>query len=230
MIADMAQQETNQNSSDLGVRLVSTSLLLPPVLVAIFFGRPFFEILVLVASAILVFELYRACSGNIFWTIAGSTYIALAVICILELRASTNYGSLTIYWLFGLVWSADIFAYIIGRKIGGPKIAPNLSPKKTWAGFFGAILGATIIGLLVAIYLGKENNWQLVVFSATLGVVSQIGDLLESWFKRRFGKKDMGSLIPGHGGLFDRVDGLLAASIVCWLGQQFSGEDLLIWL
>ncbi|MBM08613.1 MAG: phosphatidate cytidylyltransferase [Magnetovibrio sp.] len=226
----MAQQETDKIPSDLGIRLVSASLLLPPVLLAIFFGRPFFEILILIACAILVFELYRTCNGNAFWTITGSIYMALAVICVIKLRASGNHGIITIYWLFGLVWFADIFAYFVGRKVGGPKIAPTLSPQKTWAGFLGALIGASIMGFLVAIYLGKENLWQLTFFSATLGAVSQAGDLLESWFKRRFGKKDMGSILPGHGGLFDRVDGLLAASIVCWLGQEISGEVLLVWL
>ena len=225
----MAQQP-DPKSTDLGLRLVSASVLSPPVLAAAFFGPPYFETLIFIASAILLFELYRTSNGKIGWTIGGAIYIALAALGLLVLRSSVDQGAITIYWLFTLVWSADTFAYFIGRRLGGPKLAPKLSPRKTWIGFLGAILGASIVGFFVAIYLGKTNVWPLVTFSATLGAVSQIGDLLESGFKRHFHKKDMGSSIPGHGGLFDRVDGLLAASIVCWLGQELSGKVLLTWL
>ena len=225
----MAQQHNTQ-STDLGVRLVSACVLFPPVLAAAFFGSPYFETLIFIASAILLFELYGTSNGKIGWTIGGAIYIALAAHGLLALRSAAGQGTITIYWLFTLVWSADTFGYFIGRRLGGPKLAPKLSPKKTWIGFWGAVLGASVVGTFVAIYLGKTNVWPLVTFSATLGVVSQIGDLIESGFKRHFHKKDMGSLIPGHGGLFDRVDGLLAASIVCWLGQELSDKVLLEWL
>jgi len=225
----MAQQPDSK-STDLGVRLVSACVLFPPVLAAAFFGSPYFETLIFFASVILLFELYCTSNGKIGWTIGGAIYIALAALSLIALRSTVGQGAITIYWLFTLVWGADTFAYFIGRRLGGPKLAPKLSPKKTWVGFFGAVLGASIVGIFVAIYLGKTNVWPLVTFSATLGIVSQIGDLIESGFKRHFQKKDMGSLIPGHGGLFDRVDGLLAASIICWLGQELSDKVLLAWL
>ena len=124
----MAQQP-EPKLTDLGVRLVSAGVLSPPVLAAAFFGPPYFEILIFIASAILLFELYRTSNGKIGWTIGGAIYIALAALGLLALRSAADQGTITIYWLFTLVWGADTFAYFIGRGLGGPKLAPKLSPK-----------------------------------------------------------------------------------------------------
>ena len=224
------QQQTDAKPSDLGTRLISVAVLIPPVMAAVYFGGPYFDTLVLVGGAILLYELYRASGGRIAWTLAGGSYVAVAIVSLLSLRQSNDHGAMTIYWVFVLVWGADTLAYFVGRSLGGPKLAMKISPNKTWSGFVGAILGAAIAGSGIAFYLLKTNIWSLILVSAALGAVSQIGDLLESWFKRRFHRKDMGALIPGHGGLFDRVDGLLAASLVCWLGQETSGKVFLAWL
>lgn len=227
----MAQQpQADPKPSDLRVRLLSAVILIPPVIGAIHFGTPYFESMVILGGAILVYELHAASGGRLVWTLTGSGYIAFAIAALLTLRWSDVLGAQTIYWLFILVWSADTAAYFTGRTLGGPKLAPRLSPKKTWSGFIGALFGAAGVGAVLAIYLDKSNIWSLVACSAVLGGISQGGDLLESWFKRRFHRKDMSGLIPGHGGLFDRVDGLLAAAVACWLGQEFVGEVLLLWL
>ena len=231
MTADMAQpQQPETKSSDLGVRALSAAIMIPPAIVAIHFGTPYFEALVIIGAAILVYELHSASGGRLIWTVLGTGYIALAITGLLSLRLPIDHGALTIYWLFILVWSADTLAYFVGRNVGGPKLAPKLSPKKTWSGFIGALAGAAIVGAALAIYLEKTTIWPLIVVSALLGAISQFGDLLESWFKRRFHRKDMSGLIPGHGGLFDRVDGLLAATIACWFYQVWSEGILLAWL
>lgn len=204
---------------------------MPPVIAAIHFGSPYFDAMVIVGGVILVYELHAASGGRLTWTVCGTGYIALAMAALLMLRAAPGGGgAMTLYWMFLLVWAADSVAYFVGRLVGGPKLAPRISPKKTWSGFFGALAGAAAIGAALAFYLEKTDIWPLLLCSGALGGVAQLGDLLESWFKRRFHRKDMSALIPGHGGLFDRVDGLLAAAVACWLGQMALGKALLTWL
>jgi phosphatidate cytidylyltransferase len=115
-----------------------------------------------------------------------------------------------VLWILAVTWATDIFAYFAGRAIGGPKLAPGISPNKTWAGLGGGIAGAAALGWLVArsFEMGSPFLW----FGAAMGVIAQAGDLYESWVKRRAGVKDSGSLLPGHGGVLDRLDGLLAVS------------------
>ena len=125
-----------------------------------------------------------------------------------------------VLWLIFVVWATDIGGYVVGKTIGGPKLAPKISAKKTWAGLFGAILFAMGVAYVFALYLKAHNllveNWHmqgLVVSAGLLAVIAQVGDFFESAIKRRLGLKDSSNLIPGHGGLFDRVDGLLFAAM-----------------
>lgn len=123
------------------------------------------------------------------------------------------HGSLA--WLFCVIWSADSAAYIIGRTVGGPKLAPSISPGKTWSGLSAAILGGGVAGILASL-LGIGVGSQLIcgIAGALLAAIGQGGDLFESWLKRRAGVKDSGGCIPGHGGVLDRVDALMAASVI----------------
>lgn len=116
-----------------------------------------------------------------------------------------------VFWVLIVTWATDIFAYFAGRAIGGPKLAPRISPNKTWAGLVGGTAGAAASGWLAAWYfeLGSPFIW----IGAAMGLVAQLGDLYESWEKRRAGIKDSGSLLPGHGGVLDRLDGLLAVAL-----------------
>jgi phosphatidate cytidylyltransferase len=116
-------------------------------------------------------------------------------------------------WLFLVVWATDIFAYFVGRGIGGAKLAPSISPGKTWAGLVGGMLGAAVVGGIVSTATGGPI-WLAIVAAPVLAVVAQAGDLFESLLKRRAGVKDSGTLIPGHGGALDRLDGLLFATPV----------------
>ncbi|MDB5672512.1 MAG: phosphatidate cytidylyltransferase [Alphaproteobacteria bacterium] len=120
-----------------------------------------------------------------------------------------------VFWLMLVTWSTDIFAYFAGRAIGGPKLAPRVSPNKTWAGLIGGMAGAAVIGALAAWLLDLGPSYYVV--GAPLALLAQLGDLYESWVKRRAGVKDSGSLIPGHGGVLDRVDGLLPVALATFL-------------
>lgn len=143
------------------------------------------------------------------WLSLGTLYICLPLVAMVWLRDAG--GLWLMFWLFAVVWATDTGAYAAGRTIGGPLLAPRISPKKTWAGLLGGMLAAALVG--VAFGVGLDVPWlALGAFSAGLAVVAQIGDLFESSVKRRFGVKDSSTIIPGHGGVLDRVDGLIAAA------------------
>lgn len=139
----------------------------------------------------------------------GVLYIGLPSMALLSL--SWVWETL-ILWVFFVTWATDIFAYFAGRSIGGPKLAPRISPNKTWAGLIGGMAGAAVLGWATATWFEMESFF--LWMGAPMGLVAQLGDLYESWEKRRAGVKDSGSLLPGHGGVLDRLDGLLAVAIV----------------
>ena len=163
------------------------------------------------------------------WTAAGLGWILLATICFVVLRADPVAGWPTTLWVLLVVWAIDTAAYIVGRSIGGPKLAPRISPNKTWSGLFGGIAGAMLVGLVFGWAEGVSSLWRLALVSGGLAVVEQIGDIAESFAKRRFGAKDSGNLIPGHGGLLDRLDGMLAVVTAVVLLQIVTGERILTW-
>jgi len=136
----------------------------------------------------------------------GIAYVAFPALALLFLRGQEN-GLLLALWALATVWATDTGAYAAGRSIGGPKLAPSVSPSKTWAGLIGGVIAAMILGLLLWRYAGLRL--QLAFASPILAVISQIGDLYESWLKRQAGVKDSGSILPGHGGVLDRLDGLV---------------------
>jgi phosphatidate cytidylyltransferase len=169
------------------------------------------------------------------WSYLGIFYTGLPVVALIQLRNDSDYGFSSILWIFLIVWSADVLAYFAGRIIGGPKLAPRISPKKTWAGLFGAIVGSALASILFARYMNLSGVAALALLAAALAVVEQAGDLFESAMKRYYGVKDSGHLIPGHGGVIDRVDGLIAvvvvAAIIGVFRQQGLGaaHGLLLW-
>jgi phosphatidate cytidylyltransferase len=150
-----------------------------------------------------------------FWSGAGVVYAGAIVVSAALLRASPAYGLPAILWLFAVVWGTDIAAYLGGRLIGGPKLWPSVSPGKTWSGaILGAALGA-LAGAVVALTAAPSGVRiaPLLLLGLAASVVAQLGDLGESAIKRRFGAKDSSRLIPGHGGLMDRLDGFVAAAV-----------------
>ncbi|NVJ99034.1 MAG: phosphatidate cytidylyltransferase [Alphaproteobacteria bacterium] len=138
------------------------------------------------------------------WWFAGIGYVTLPLIALSVLREAS---SILVLWVFLIVWATDVGGYFAGKGIGGPKLAPRISPKKTWAGLLGGMALAALVSIGMAEVLGlHEYNWH---FAAALAAWAQVGDLVESGIKRHFNVKDSGGLIPGHGGLLDRVDGLV---------------------
>jgi phosphatidate cytidylyltransferase len=156
---------------------------------------------------------------------AGLPYIGVSAVALSWLRADSH-GTVTLGWVFLVVWATDTVAYAVGKTVGGPKLCPPISPQKTWSGAVAGLLGAAAAGFGMALIAGAEP-WVPVIASSALSVVGQAGDLAESAVKRHFGVKDSGSIIPGHGGLFDRADALLAAAPVAALAVYICGADAL---
>jgi phosphatidate cytidylyltransferase len=151
------------------------------------------------------------------------------------LRSDPVHGFLAIIFLFAIVWATDILAYFAGRALGGPKLMPRVSPKKTWSGALAGIIAAILVAVAIAKLAGLAGLAPIVVVAALLSVVSQAGDLFESALKRRFGAKDSSQLIPGHGGLMDRLDGFVTAAVLAAVigfargGFEAPGRGLLVW-
>jgi phosphatidate cytidylyltransferase len=161
---------------------------------------------------------------------AGLAYVAMAGAALLWLRDDPVAGRSAVLFVLLIVWAGDIGAYLVGRGLGGPRLAPRISPGKTWSGALGGLLAAVAVGLLAAhLFAGGGNVWRAALIAAILGIVAQAGDLLESFVKRRLEVKDSGHLIPGHGGLFDRLDGVLAAAPAAALLALVLGRGVVLW-
>jgi phosphatidate cytidylyltransferase len=152
--------------------------------------------------------------GNRAWRVGGIVYLGLPALAILTLRADPVFGVAALATLFGVVWLTDTGAYAFGRLIGGPRLAPTISPGKTWAGAFGGLFLAVAGIFVLALFLEVQAPIGAIALAVILSITTQCGDLFESWVKRRFDKKDSGTIIPGHGGILDRIDGLLFAAPV----------------
>ena len=162
------------------------------------------------------------------WTVTGVLYIGIASLALLYLRETPLVGRELVFLLFGAVWLSDIGGYVAGRLIGGPRLAPAISPNKTWSGALGAVVFVTI-GVVGLVWVTSVPPEPFLLMGVLLSIATQCGDLFESWVKRRFGVKDSGTLIPGHGGVLDRVDGVLFAAPVLAAFVLFFGAGLLQW-
>lgn len=187
-------------------------------------GRPIVAILMVglggLAAAIFAPDERR------IWVMVGIGYAGALLLAPVFLRADDMFGFAVIVLLFAIVWTTDVFAYFAGRALGGPKLLPVVSPKKTWSGAIVGVIAAILVALFVANFFGSFNRTAIIVIAFVLSVVSQCGDLFESWVKRQFGTKDSSHLIPGHGGVMDRLDGFWAAALVaCVIGLVRGGFD-----
>lgn len=198
-----------------------------------YFLNPGFAMVALGAGAGVALALSP--QGRSRWAIAGLLYAAAVVLGPTILRDDNSLGFVAILWLFAVVWGTDVAAYFAGRSIGGPKLWPRLSPKKTWSGFIGGTLIGTAIALVVVRIAGIPLSLGLALATWVIAALSQGGDLFESSVKRRFAAKDAGSIIPGHGGVMDRLDGFLVAAVAAAaLGLMRGGignpaAGLLLW-
>jgi phosphatidate cytidylyltransferase len=160
------------------------------------------------------------------WLAGGVLYLAPSCLALLLLRREEPEGLLFVIFVVLTVWAADIGAYFIGKAVGGKKLLPSVSPNKTWAGLFGGMAAAAATGTAVSLLFSQADLTGAATLGAGIAVIDQIGDLFESGIKRRFGRKDSSGLIPGHGGLLDRVDGLMPAAVVVLLLVAFDSSPL----
>ncbi len=183
-----------------------------------------YAILVALLGALLLGAIGLLRGRSATWLVLGTIWLALPCIALIWLRRQPDLGLAATLGIFLVVWACDTAAYFAGRSIGGPKLAPRWSPNKTWSGLGGGMLAAGVVGVLWAGWTGAASLLSLGLAGAVLAVVAQLGDLAESAVKRRFDAKDSGHLIPGHGGLLDRVDGLLfavpAAALLTLIGGR----------
>lgn len=169
------------------------------------------------------------------WAAGGVVYAAAALLGPALLRHDPQWGLSALLFLFATVWATDIFAFGCGRLLGGPLLSPSISPKKTWSGAVGGLVGGVAAGLGVAYTIGVGKLGIIGAMTLLLSVLAQAGDLLESAIKRRFDAKDTGTLIPGHGGLMDRMDGFLVAALAALVvgairhGTAAPATGLLVW-
>ena len=261
---------TEKPSEELVKRIVTGVVLGPPVLIALYVGPPYSDVVIAVAACAMGWEWARLCGAantslvtqivvgsvgaasiaaaldlaaisgwliavgtlavalaakrsdlDASWLALGVLTVGLSCLALIWLRNDPVTGRVIVLWLVAAVWATDIGAFIAGRTLGGPKLAPRISPKKTWSGLGGGMVAAAFVGYVTSFFVDEHNPGALVAGSALLGVVAQAGDLFESMLKRRFGAKDSSQLIPGHGGVLDRADGLMAASLgvaaVIWI-------------
>lgn len=172
----------------------------------------------------LAVPLVRKRSPAAAWLPAGVVYVAAAGLGLLFLRERPGDGWQTLFWLLAVVAATDTGGLIAGRTLGGPKLAPSVSPNKTWSGLAGAVLAAALAGAVAAWLWPGHDTLRLALASLGLALVAQAGDLFESRLKRRFGAKDSSQLIPGHGGMLDRADGVLSVALVVSLIFWWTGR------
>ena len=233
--------------SDLGIRTLSSVAMMSVAIVAIWLGGYTFMGLVIAVGLGVFFEFTKLVFGftrsplaRILWLLGGLGYVGLACFTLM-LFSAPFFGMTPAILLIAGVIGTDVGAYFAGRSIGGAKIAPRISPSKTWSGLFGGMMGAGLMMVVIqaGIFAFRGGNagdgdvylaygwFRLMLTGAALAVVAQMGDFFESWMKRRAGVKDSGRLIPGHGGLFDRTDGLIAVAFaagVVTLFQSVAGS------
>ncbi|MGI8706227.1 MAG: phosphatidate cytidylyltransferase [Sphingomicrobium sp.] len=199
--------------SELPIRLVTSVVMVLIALGAALIGGYSFALLAAAAATAVFYEWTRITRGwGAGWYVAGFVYALMAALSVLWIRDRADNGVWLVLWVFLVVWATDIGSYFAGRAIGGPKLAPTISPGKTWAGLYGGVAAATVFGGAWALFTGLPLI--LLLLAPLFAVVAQGGDLFESRMKRRAGVKDSGTWLPGHGGIFDRLDGLLPVAIL----------------
>ncbi len=185
-------------------------------------------LIVLAVGLVLTVGTFAAPWNERSWALVALLHVCVATIAIMFLRTMPDVGCDLVFFLFAAVWLSDIGAYAVGRLIGGPKLAPAISPNKTWAGAIGAVV-ITLAAAFIYAELTRAGLRGAMLAALLLSVAAQLGDLFESFVKRHFSVKDSGNLIPGHGGVLDRVDGVLFAAPALALFALLFGTDFILW-
>lgn len=215
MAASAADAPTTRTVRHRGLllRILSAVALGPLLLAAIWFGFPWLDLVAALTAPLVVSEWMALTRGRSLMRLLAIGYTLAALMALLWLRHQPALGRQTVLWIVLCIWATDIGAYVVGRSAGGAKLAPRISPGKTWSGLVGGMAWAAVASAAVGYAFGLGDTTALAAIGAGLAVVGQIGDLVESAAKRSAGVKDSGTLIPGHGGLLDRIDGLLAVLV-----------------
>lgn len=218
--------EMGKPKSDLMVRAGSAIVMVAIAGAALWFGGIAFALLLLVGAALLLVEWFALVRAMTLSGGAKGAFMLLGPVLTIGAVAGLWFvrdtlGMTAALWVFAMVWASDIGAYFAGRAFGGARLAPTISPSKTWSGLFGGMIAALVAGATLGDRAGIIGVplW----IGLVMGLLAQLGDLGQSWMKRRAGVKDSGKLIPGHGGVFDRVDGLLPVALILG-GLAFAGE------
>lgn len=211
--ADAPAPGRNSRFRGLPLRILSAVVLGPLLLAAIWFGFPWIDLVAAVAAPLMIREWIQLTRGRPAIRLLACVYALAALVALLWLRHQPVLGRETVIWVVACIWATDIGAYFVGASAGGAKLAPRISPSKTWSGLIGGMAWAATVSAAMGFVFSLGTTLSLAVIGAGLAVIGQIGDLAESAAKRGAGVKDSGNLIPGHGGLLDRVDGLVAVLI-----------------
>jgi phosphatidate cytidylyltransferase len=205
-------------------RVVSALILIPLAIYAIFYSKSFFIFLTIAICIIMTSEwldIIKTAQDQKKWRLIGLFYILIPIYSVIKIRL---YDADILLWMFAVIWATDIFAFFSGRSFGGPKLAPSISPNKTWSGLAGGVIASMLIGLMSS-FMFTGGVLFFIFMSAILALIEQAGDLFESKVKRIFGVKDSGSIIPGHGGVLDRLDGMMfVAPTVLFLIAAFPNK------
>ena len=207
------------------VRAASALVLGPLVLAALWFGFPWIDLIAAIAAPVVVWECVHLTPRRPVARLLGIVYVLSALVALLWLRHQPGSGRETVLWIVVVVWATDIGAYFLGKLAGGVKLAPRISPGKTWSGLIGGRCWAGVASAAMGLAFDQGATFGLAAIGVDLAIVAQMGDLLESAAKRDAGLKDSGHLIPGHGGLLDRIDGLVAVLVVVALARLVMGGD-----
>ena len=206
-------------------RVASAVVLGPLVLAALWVGFPWIDLIVAIAAPVVVLECLHLTPRRPVIRVIAIVYALAALVALLWLRHQPGSGRETVLWIVAIVWATDIGAYFLGTIAGGVKLAPRISPGKTWSGLIGGMCWAAVASAAMGWAFGQGAIFGLAAIGVVLAIVAQIGDLLESATKRDAGVKDSGHLIPGHGGILDRIDGLIAVLVVVALARLVMGGD-----
>lgn len=230
--AEAEPRSSKSAMSDLLVRFVSAVFMLGLAIIALWLGGWFWIGFVVLLGGLVLWEWHRLVRdfgisplAEVAWQFVGALYVGAAVLAMVQVRMNYDMWSVLIAFLFPVI-AVDVGAYFAGRLIGGPKIAPKISPSKTWAGLMGGAIAASIITVCIEVFdfgpaaapgYTTAGIGLAILSGALIAVIAQSGDFFESWMKRRAGVKDSSNLIPGHGGIFDRLDGFIAVFFVLFM-------------
>jgi phosphatidate cytidylyltransferase len=204
--------------NELAVRTLTGAIMITIALLAAYVGDDLFAIMVALVATAMFYEWTRIVRGwGAAWYVSGFFYAVLPALALLWIRERADHGFELLIWVFIVTWSTDIGAYFAGRAFGKRKLAPSISPNKTQEGLYGGMAAATLLGAAWAVAAGLGKP--LLAFPPLLAIAAQGGDLFESWMKRKAGIKDSGSWLPGHGGVLDRLDGLVPVAVLTAAAQ-----------